>query len=85
MIVEAYELADAHPAIGPIFIYTLIDNAESSNDPESHFGIYHWDQTPKPAAAAIQEAIRDCVDSGDGSVTIPGPGLGDPSALGSVS
>ena len=85
MIAESYELATAHPAIGPIFIYTLIDNAESSNDPESHFGIYHWDQTPKPAAAAIQEAIRDCVDTGGGSVANPMPELGDQPALGSVS
>lgn len=92
MIVEAYELAAANPAIGPMFIYTLIDNAPASNDPESHFGIYYEDRRPKPAAAAIQEAIAGCVGhgggdggGGGGSVEGPLPGGGNLPASGSAS
>lgn len=86
MVTEAYELATANRSIGPIFIYTLIDGGAPTWDSEAHFGLYYTNQSPKPAVAALQDAIRTCTPApGAGSVgddqpapepTAPGNGGG---------
>lgn len=72
MVVEAFELAKQDPAIGPIFMYTLVDGGAPRYDTEYHFGLYYQDQTPKPAVRALQEAALDC----------PAPAEGDPPGSG---
>ncbi|GLB62311.1 hypothetical protein NCCP2495_01890 [Dietzia sp. NCCP-2495] len=84
MVAEAYELAAAHRSIGPIFIYTLIDGGAPNGDPERYFGLYYENQTPKPAVAALQDAISNCVPgTGTGSVGAEAPIIGQPTSGGS--
>ncbi|MGZ8178111.1 cellulase family glycosylhydrolase [Williamsia sp. SKLECPSW1] len=42
---------------GPAYVYTLVDrNSADTSDPESTFGIYQDNWTPKPAAAVVGAA-----------------------------
>ena len=83
MVAEAFELAAAHRSIGPIFIYTLIDGGAPTGDPERYFGLFYENQTPKPAVAALQDSISNCVaGTGSGSVGADTPTLGSPTSGG---
>lgn len=59
-VVEAFHMARSDRALGPIFIYTLVDGDAHRADSEYHFGLYYEDRRPKPAVGALQEAVADC-------------------------
>lgn len=65
MVVEAFQLARSERALGPIFIYTLVDGDAPRTDSEYHFGLYYEDRRPKPVVGALQEAVADCTSTED--------------------
>ncbi|MBL8991870.1 MAG: beta-galactosidase, partial [Spirochaetia bacterium] len=46
------------PQVGARFWYDLVDDGTNASDKEHHFGLLHYDGTPKPGFIAYQVLIR---------------------------
>lgn len=55
MITEAVRMASHDPALGPLFVYTLVDSPVGDvHDRERYFGLVDERHTPKPAHRALR-------------------------------
>lgn len=60
MIAEALNEAASDPRVGPVFLYTLRDLDLGSGDPESNFGLYTEEGTPKPVVSELRRISESC-------------------------
>lgn len=54
---QVIEIARSDSRLGPIFLYSLIDNDSRANDMEGHFGVYKDDFTPKSSVDKIKKFL----------------------------
>lgn len=63
-------LGGYHAGAAMTFIYELMDEPYASNLQEQHFGLFHADGTPKPAATAIGNLTHILADDGTGTAPL---------------
>ena len=67
----------AAAGISKTYLYELLDqtNNPSGSDVESHYGLFRYDYSPKPAATAIHNLSEILADTGANAGTFPVAGL----------
>ena len=67
----------AADGISKTYLYELLDqtNNPSGSDVESHYGLFRYDYSPKPAAVAIHNLAEILADDGANAGTFPVTGL----------
>lgn len=65
----------AGPWLKGIWLYELKDSGTKPGELEDNFGIYHFDNSPKPASCAIRESWAFIRDSLKSARTTPMPGV----------
>ena len=67
LLMDAYQKGVSHT-----YLYELFDEAQfGANHPESYFGLFHADGTPKPVASAIHNLTEILQDSGQSARSAP--------------
>jgi len=65
----------AGPWLKGIWLYELKDSGTKASELEDNFGIYHFDNSPKPAACSVRESWSFIRGSLKATRSIPAPGV----------
>jgi hypothetical protein len=57
MITRAFQLWSTYSWAGPLFVYDSRDQGTSTSTRENFFGLFNYDFSPKPSAAAYEAAV----------------------------